>query len=1283
MSADCSIVPQTCYACCPFQGCELNGLANCLPAPNQCKGTDMGGTGECYTETLRDLMAPCCPRPPSDPPGYPASPAPPLPPPSPPASPAPPAPPPAPPSSPPPPEDAADAMCAAFPVERGDPRYTTWGLRLYCAGKTETQMQQCIIGQNIGACENLVCHPGMLCLDPRTAVFCPEGHYCKAGVNASQPCSSGWFGLQTPEERCPIAQSFEPPARESFVILLIVAVPLYIILEIAACLEKRMRAAHTAENTVRHMESDSYFNKLSATQRRKIPIDERVSPVRFMLAMALEKKGDKGDNILQRMLSITDTNSYDFLSSPSSRREEGGVVAIDLEAEHSRRAPPPPPPLAEMKKPKLEKKDTMALARAGGSDDHTRRKGRVLMKLEMLDVTFTIGKAKVLTDISTVMRNGELVALMGESGSGKTTLLNVIGGRAAYGHSTGHMKLNTRTFHPQRMSNLIGYVPQAHLVFKELTVYENLAYSAMLRLRRTDNTPHYRHELIESALDLLGLQPCRHFVCDPSIGERLSGGQMRRIGIGIELACDPPMMLLDEPTSALDAVNTRLVVAALKDLSKRGVLVLASLHQPRQTAYEMLDRLLLLRKGELIYGGLVVDAPRYFIQLGYNVPTTSNPADFFIEVAFGFETSDKKNFELPASFGLRYDKISDILVGLPELCATRAVRADMLGMLWRNWYKTSMRSVETVMRYLSRRSAGNRRFFTALLKNGAHAIARKRRASVAHGGVPAERRKSDPNALSQSLRSLFSAKVPEATAKHKKTKVRRDSLVRQTSTTQGSVDPRLLGVTPEEFEDWFMSKDGFNGSLRRELAKDIWKQAEARAEQEIKERRHRMGLFTTANAEVHWIGLQPSWAQLRDAIDGAPMPTSDHPNWFVHFYVCLIRYLLKLLRTRGRIYGLCFILVILGVICGVLHGAPPSRNDLLIYYMIFNTLFATICATACSATFGGDTAFFIHEAASGVQQTAEGLARIIADLLWLVLFAPTFILTLRTFAAIRAELYATWIMSTLAFSGLGYLFTLIAPNNANVLTATVVVLVCCLTNGFFGIKASMAHAILQVSPGFNSYLLLAFGACQAEPFDTTRIILMRFLRDSGMIPQDVAGVLAYETGEDPWRSNALRNLYLFGIVIRAISLFLFYFRSHFSIEGAIKHFWSRVGDVCWCCRDNAKRLEIRERLAQKTHLGDREYADENASKRRVKRAVEGAVEGVAGAMEGVAGALSPIGDGIGGVMDAITTPLSTQQTWLAQMVGSAEKGDEEAAEPVDSGPLSPIHETAVWLPSPG
>ena len=145
----------------------------------------------------------------------------------------------------------------------------------------------------------------------------------------------------------------------------------------------------------------------------------------------------------------------------------------------------------------------------------------------------------------------------------------VLGGRDTYGWKTGEMRLNGAPYKPHSMRHLLGYVPQAHLVFKELTVYENLAYSAMLRLRRTDNTPHYRHELIESALDLLGLQPCRHFVCDPSIGERLSGGQMRRIGIGIELACDPPMMLLDE------AAHQRLVVEQIRAPHKMS----AKLHE--------------------------------------------------------------------------------------------------------------------------------------------------------------------------------------------------------------------------------------------------------------------------------------------------------------------------------------------------------------------------------------------------------------------------------------------------------------------------------------------------------------------------------------------------------------------------------------------------------------------------------------------------------------------------------------------------------------------------------
>ena len=94
------------------------------------------------------------------------------------------------------------------------------------------------------------------------------------------------------------------------------------------------------------------------------------------------------------------------------------------------------------------------------------------MKLTFHDVSFRIGKNRVLSGVNATLRHGELIALMGESGSGKTTLLNVIAGRASYGDCTGDISFNGRPFDPQAIS--LGFVPQAYLVFKELTVYENV-----------------------------------------------------------------------------------------------------------------------------------------------------------------------------------------------------------------------------------------------------------------------------------------------------------------------------------------------------------------------------------------------------------------------------------------------------------------------------------------------------------------------------------------------------------------------------------------------------------------------------------------------------------------------------------------------------------------------------------------------------------------------------------------------------------------------------------------
>ena len=163
---------------------------------------------------------------------------------------------------------------------------------------------------------------------------------------------------------------------------------------------------------------------------------------------------------------------------------------------------------------------------------------------------------------------------------------------------------------------------------------ENLNLAASLRAPRGE-TRAARHRRVHGLLCLLGLSEVKDYVLDKRLGRgRLSGGQVRRVCIGVELAADASILLLDEPTSALDAVNTRLVVGLLRALANAGLLVVASIHQPRLSAYEMFDQLLLLRKGQLVYGGDARQpAVDYFARLGFALPARANPADFFIEVS--------------------------------------------------------------------------------------------------------------------------------------------------------------------------------------------------------------------------------------------------------------------------------------------------------------------------------------------------------------------------------------------------------------------------------------------------------------------------------------------------------------------------------------------------------------------------------------------------------------------------------------------------------------------------
>ena len=913
--------------------------------------------------------------------------------------------------------------------------------------------------------------------------------------------------------------------------------------------------------------------------------------------------------------------------------------------------------------------------------------GRTFLLFELSDVDFYIGKARVLKDLCCTMHEGELVGLMGESGSGKTTLLNVLGGRDDYGWRTGELTLNKRPFRAKGCGHLLGYVPQAHLVFKELTVYENLAYSAKLRLDRKVPVER-RMALVETAIELLRLQDCRHFVCDPAIGERLSGGQMRRIGIGIELVCDPPILLLDEPTSALDAVNTRLVVAALKNLANRGVLVVASLHQPRHAVYQMLDKLILLRQGEMIYGGLREDSVNYFDKLGFCLPLQANPADFFIEVAFGHEASPKTLKQLVGlGFAERFPDCDEVLSGQRLVVGTGGepdrviqeadlVTASELGRLWRQWYGTAKKWSNRFLGFIAKRQSEDRARAVAILtfakqqartrraadpakrelnssgssqgSSGAAAgdiSPRDRTMSIAGehvmrneasaskvarmhgltGSTPASSRaSSDEAALSSSTTrrssnasqdggesprtsnaGLHSPRGSNAGHHHQMFTPRGSMISRAMSITgmhrhshhqkqkkfnlvhRGDEVEFEFVVTLDAFKRWFESDAGYGTMMRPEMADLVWDRAAARAEglksghrfavSEAFAFRPRGRSFAPSKME-HTV--MPTWSQLRAEMMMWNLPTGEKPLWHTTLMICFKRYFKKVLRTRVRLYFSVLITIMLGMVCGFMYGHHPPNNDLMIYFLLFNTFFGVFSSTSTVSTLGtsgNEAEFFRHEAHSGVMQTAECFARLTIDLLPQALLAPGFALPINGLSSLPILPIAQWWAFTWSLAPLGYIFTLAAPSNANVLTSGVAFVICAFTTGFFGIRWSAAppaiRGFLDLSPGRHSFFLLAFGSATAFPRGLTRYTIMRMLRDAGLLPKPVfnpemsseeraelfaaakADVASWEMMPwESWQQGAYISMFWVGIFLRLLTLVLFYCRSNINISGMKRHF---------------------------------------------------------------------------------------------------------------------------------
>lgn len=223
---------------------------------------------------------------------------------------------------------------------------------------------------------------------------------------------------------------------------------------------------------------------------------------------------------------------------------------------------------------------------------------------------FKSGKA-ALQNVNIAEHEGKLIGIMGASGSGKSTLLNVLNGSEE--PSSGRVMINGVDIHknPEKVEGVIGYIPQDDLLMEDLTVFENLYYAARLCFGQYDNDQIA--EIVEKVIQQLGLSEIRNLKVGSPLQKTISGGQRKRVNIGLELLREPTILFVDEPTSGLSSRDSENIMDLLKELTLRGKMIFVVLHQPSSDIFKMFDTLLILDVGGFqIYYGNPIEAVVYF-----------------------------------------------------------------------------------------------------------------------------------------------------------------------------------------------------------------------------------------------------------------------------------------------------------------------------------------------------------------------------------------------------------------------------------------------------------------------------------------------------------------------------------------------------------------------------------------------------------------------------------------------------------------------------------------------
>jgi ABC transport system ATP-binding/permease protein len=256
--------------------------------------------------------------------------------------------------------------------------------------------------------------------------------------------------------------------------------------------------------------------------------------------------------------------------------------------------------------------ELVALAKSMFQDNHAQK-----LYFQGQDINFRYpGSQNGLHNFSFELTGGMLVGVMGVSGAGKSTLLSILNGQLK--PDSGQLLINGKDIvrNSATLEGVMGFVPQDDLLFEELSVFDNLYYSASLCLANL--SAQERKIKVSNLLEELHQKEIQDLKVGSPLEKTISGGQRKRLNIALELIREPSILLVDEPTSGLSSSDSENVMALLKAQAARGKLVIVVIHQPSSRIFRLLDRLWLLDKGgRPIFDGNPLEAIVHFRSQAY------------------------------------------------------------------------------------------------------------------------------------------------------------------------------------------------------------------------------------------------------------------------------------------------------------------------------------------------------------------------------------------------------------------------------------------------------------------------------------------------------------------------------------------------------------------------------------------------------------------------------------------------------------------------------------------